>query len=222
MIGIPTACFASRPDASREEGARIVRGLKNVIAEDKDSDKIQTIQSRGFYPLIVNNVVLSLLLSFASGLAALAQPFHLPTANQAFRDRRRGEVFCSDTRQDLDQRGFGCVRSGGRQMHEGLDIKCLQRDRRGEPADPVLATADGTVAYINDRPSLSNYGRYIVLRHTSAGMEIYSLYAHLSEIRSRPQAGPGRAGGRKNRRHGPHQQHARAAFPRSGRMFTSS
>jgi murein DD-endopeptidase MepM/ murein hydrolase activator NlpD len=46
-----------------------------------------------------------------------------------------------------------------------------------------MATADGTVAYINKRPSLSNYGNYIILRHQIEGMEIYSLYAHLREIR---------------------------------------
>src|SRR5437588_7526075 len=69
-------------------------------------------------------------------------------------------------------------------MHEGLDIRCLQRDKHGEPADPVMATADGTVAYINTRPSLSNYGNYIVLRHQVEGLEIYSLYAHLREVRN--------------------------------------
>ena len=68
-------------------------------------------------------------------------------------------------------------------MHEGLDIRCLQRDQRGEPTDPVLATADGTVAYISTRPSLSNYGNYLVLRHQVEGLEIYSLYAHLREVR---------------------------------------
>jgi len=68
-------------------------------------------------------------------------------------------------------------------MHEGLDIRCLQRDRRGEPTDPVLATADGTVAYINLRPSLSNYGNYLVLLHYVEGLEIYSLYAHLRAVR---------------------------------------
>jgi murein DD-endopeptidase MepM/ murein hydrolase activator NlpD len=79
---------------------------------------------------------------------------------------------------------FGCVRSEGWQMHEGLDIRCLQRDARGEPTDPVLATADGTVAYINTRPSLSNYGNYVVLRHQIEGLEVYSLYAHLREVRA--------------------------------------
>ena len=78
---------------------------------------------------------------------------------------------------------FGCVRSGGWQMHEGLDVRCLQRDRHGEPTDPVLATADGTVAYISTRPSLSNYGNYLILQHRVEGLEIYSLYAHLHEIR---------------------------------------
>ena len=45
-----------------------------------------------------------------------------------------------------------------------------------------LYTADGTVAYINTRPSLSNYGNYIVLRHQIQKVEIYSLYAHLHEV----------------------------------------
>ena len=75
------------------------------------------------------------------------------------------------------------MRSDGWQIHEGLDIRCLQRDKRGEPTDPVMATADGTVAYINTRPSLSNYGNYIVLRHVMEGIEIYSLYAHLHSVR---------------------------------------
>ena len=84
---------------------------------------------------------------------------------------------------------FGCVRTEGRQMHEGLDIRCLQRDKRGEPIDPVMATADGVVAYINSKPSLSNYGNYILLRHKIDGLEIYSLYAHLSKIRDGLKAG---------------------------------
>jgi murein DD-endopeptidase MepM/ murein hydrolase activator NlpD len=67
-------------------------------------------------------------------------------------------------------------------MHEGLDIRCLQRDRHGEPTDPVMATADGTVVYFSTKPALSNYGKYVVIRHIIEGIEIYSLYAHLSEI----------------------------------------
>jgi murein DD-endopeptidase MepM/ murein hydrolase activator NlpD len=78
---------------------------------------------------------------------------------------------------------FGCVRTDGRQMHEGLDIRSLQHDKRGEPTDPVMATADGIVVYFNAKPSLSNYGKYLVIRHVIEGLEIYSLYAHLSAIR---------------------------------------
>jgi peptidoglycan LD-endopeptidase LytH len=115
-------------------------------------------------------------------ISAAAQPFQLPTANRAIFEKSGEERFFVPTPGKTWVSGtFGCVRSDGWQMHEGLDIKCLQRDRHGEPTDPVMATADGVVAYVNNRPSLSNYGRYIVLRHRIEGMEIYSLYAHLSE-----------------------------------------
>jgi murein DD-endopeptidase MepM/ murein hydrolase activator NlpD len=67
-------------------------------------------------------------------------------------------------------------------MHEGLDIRCLQRDKHGEPIDPVMATADGIVAYINRRSGLSNFGNYVVLKHQIDGIELYSVYAHLSEV----------------------------------------
>ena len=77
---------------------------------------------------------------------------------------------------------FGCVRNDGQRMHEGLDIRHLLTDKHGEPADPVMAAADGTVVYFNVKPSLSNYGNYIVIRHVVEGIEIYSLYAHLSAI----------------------------------------
>src|SRR5688572_28089220 len=67
-------------------------------------------------------------------------------------------------------------------MHEGLDIRCIKRDKRREPIDPVMASADGTVAYINQRVSASNYGKYVVLRHVIEGMDVFTLYAHLSEF----------------------------------------
>ncbi len=117
-------------------------------------------------------------------ITAQAQPFGLPTANRALFDRGGEEKYFVGTVGKPWMSGtFGCVRSGGWQMHEGIDVACLQRDRRGEPTDPVLATADGTVAYISTRPSLSNYGIYLILRHQVEGLEIYSLYAHLREVR---------------------------------------
>ena len=113
-----------------------------------------------------------------------AQPFQLPTANRALFEPGGEERFFVGTVGKTWETGtFGCVRSGGHQMHEGLDIRCLQRDAHGEPTDPVMATADGTVVYLNDRASLSNYGKYVVLRHQVENLEIYSLYAHLSRIR---------------------------------------
>jgi murein DD-endopeptidase MepM/ murein hydrolase activator NlpD len=124
------------------------------------------------------------LAGFLIAIAAQAQPFQLPTANHALFDKGGEERFFVGTVGKPWPSGtFGCVRSGGWQMHEGLDIRCLQRDQRGESSDPVLATADGTVAYISTRPSLSNYGNYLIMRHQVEGLEIYSLYAHLREIR---------------------------------------
>ena len=130
------------------------------------------------------------LVAFCGGVSLHAEMFHLPTANRAIYEPGGEERFFVGTvGKNWVSGTFGCVRSDGWQIHEGLDIRCLQRDRHGEPADPVMATADGTVAYINKRPSLSNYGNYIVLRHQIEGMEIFSLYAHLHSIRDGLKAG---------------------------------
>src|SRR5882762_11552419 len=48
-------------------------------------------------------------------------------------------------------------------FHEGIDIRCLHRDARGEPLDEVRAIADGKVAHANQVAGYSNYGRYIVI-----------------------------------------------------------
>ena len=126
------------------------------------------------------------------GCCVGAQPFQLPTANHALFDSGGEEKFFVGTVGKSWTSGcFGCVRSDGWQMHEGLDIRCLQRDKRGEPTDPVLATADGIVAYINTRSSLSNYGKYVVMRHRIDGLEICSLYAHLSRVRDGLKVGQG-------------------------------
>jgi peptidoglycan LD-endopeptidase LytH len=132
------------------------------------------------------------------GAVLLAQsPFQFPTANHFLYDSGSELKFLAPTAPDKPWTtgSFGCVRTEGRQMHEGLDIRCLQRDRHGEPTDPVMATADGTVVYTSSKPALSNYGKYIVIRHFVEGIEIYSLYAHLSEIQPGLAAGkPVKAG----------------------------
>ena len=120
-----------------------------------------------------------------SGASLFAQaPFQFPTANHALYEPGGELKFFAPTAPDKPwtSGSFGCVRDNATRMHEGLDIRHLQTDRRGEPNDPVMATADGTVVYFSKKPGLSNYGNYIVIRHVVEGLEIYSLYAHLSQI----------------------------------------
>jgi peptidoglycan LD-endopeptidase LytH len=124
-------------------------------------------------------------------------PFQFPTANHALYQPGDELKFFAPTAPDKPwtSGSFGCVRDNGARMHEGLDIRHLQTDRHGEPTDPVMATADGTVMYCNRKPGLSNYGNYVVLRHIVDGLEIYSLYAHLSQVRPGLAAGqPVKAG----------------------------
>jgi murein DD-endopeptidase MepM/ murein hydrolase activator NlpD len=128
---------------------------------------------------------------FAAVTLSAQTPFQFPTANHALYEPGQELKFFAPTAPDKPwtSGSFGCVRSDGGQMHEGLDILHLQTDRRGEPTDPVLATADGTVVYVSTKAALSNYGKYIVIRHIVEGLEIYSLYAHLSEVHSGIAAG---------------------------------
>lgn len=131
----------------------------------------------------LRRLLLAILL-FPSATLFAQEPFQFPTANQYLYERGSELKFFAPTAPDKPwtSGSFGCVRNDGQRLHEGLDILHLQTDRHGEPTDPVMATADGTVVYFSNKPSLSNYGRYIVIRHVVEGIEIYSLYAHLSAI----------------------------------------
>ncbi len=71
-------------------------------------------------------------------------------------------------------------------FHEGIDIRPLRRDARGEPLDEVHAIADGKVVHTNLVPGYSNYGNYIVIEHRWAASNYYSLYGHLSSIAVQP------------------------------------
>jgi peptidoglycan LD-endopeptidase LytH len=128
--------------------------------------------------------VLTVVLLWSGAVSALAQMFILPTPNRALlADGALSEKYLvGTTGKPWQSGGYGCVRSEGFKMHEGLDIRCTQRDKSGEPIDAVVASAAGTVAYINTKPGLSNYGRYVVIRHNIEGLEICTLYAHLSEV----------------------------------------
>lgn len=81
--------------------------------------------------------------------------------------------------RDPIETGSGIVYT---RFHEGIDIRALQRDARGEPLDEVRAIADGKVVHTNPVASYSNYGRYIVIEHRWDGPNYYSLYGHLSSI----------------------------------------
>ncbi len=119
-----------------------------------------------------------------------AQTFRFPTGNHALLEPGGDEKFLAPTPgHDSSAGGFGCVRSGNRQMHEGIDILPLHHDRRGEPTDAVLAAADGDVAYVNQRPALSNYGNYVIVRHRIDRLDVFTLYAHLASIAAEMKAG---------------------------------
>ena len=106
-----------------------------------------------------------------------------PTPNPAFMQGGDLASWCQDTGTGDPHSGlFGCVRDDGHKFHEGIDIKCIQHDRKGEPLDAVSAALNGKVVYINSVAGNSNYGRYIVLEHPLSDVPVYTLYAHLSAI----------------------------------------
>ena len=78
--------------------------------------------------------------------------------------------------------GFGGVRSGGSRFHEGIDLKPVARDRRGEPLDSVFAAMAGVVRHLSSSSGNSGYGRYVVLEHPTMAPAVYTLYAHLARI----------------------------------------
>ncbi|MEO6875373.1 MAG: M23 family metallopeptidase [Opitutaceae bacterium] len=128
--------------------------------------------------------LLSLGLIMAASLSA-AERVELvwPTPNRAWADGQPISAILQHAGSgDPESGGFGGVRSGGAQFHEGLDIKCVSRDRRGEPTDDVMAAMAGVVRHISTSAGDSSYGRYIVLEHTEMTPAIYTLYAHLAKI----------------------------------------
>ncbi|MEI8063169.1 MAG: M23 family metallopeptidase, partial [Verrucomicrobiota bacterium] len=106
----------------------------------------------------------------------------LPTGNDALLRGDNASFFQPTAGGSVESGMFGCVRNNEHRLHKGIDIKCFQRNRRGEPLDLIHAVADGEVVFINAKPGLSNYGRYIVLEHRWDGVTVHTLYAHLSAI----------------------------------------
>ena len=89
-------------------------------------------------------VLLGVLLLVPLPALAARVEFVWPTPNSAWAEGRPIDDFIQPTVSGDPESGtFGCIRSGGRQFHEGIDIKPLKRDRHGEPADAVFAAMDG-------------------------------------------------------------------------------
>lgn len=112
-----------------------------------------------------------------------------PTANPSWTRGRLADFVQPTVSGNAESGLFGCVRSGGRQFHEGLDLKPLARDRAGEPTDAVFAAMDGIVRHLNLSPGQSSYGRYLVLEHPDATPAVYTLYAHLARVSAGIQPG---------------------------------
>lgn len=84
---------------------------------------------------------------------------------------------------------FGCVRNGGNRFHEGIDLKPMRRDRRGEAVDPIYSVMAGKVAYVSTIAGNSSYGRYVVIEHMGADVPVYTLYSHLASVEPGIRAG---------------------------------
>ncbi len=121
----------------------------------------------------------------------------LPTRNDALL-RGDGPSFYQYTHRTFEGRRskpwqggqYGFVRNPLRtaegiiytKFHEGVDIRPVYRDHRGEPADTVVSIDDGYVVYVNNYERQSSYGKYVVVEHWWGGSPFYSLYAHLNSV----------------------------------------
>jgi murein DD-endopeptidase MepM/ murein hydrolase activator NlpD len=142
-------------------------------------------------------------IAFTAGFLAVGQGqaellnLVLPTDNDAIFRGEGGEFY------QYIERNFKGVKStpweGGRygfvrnpvetasglmfsRLHEGIDIRPLQRDASGASIDPVRAIAPGVVVHTSHASGHSNYGKYVVIEHNFDGCKYYSLYGHLSSI----------------------------------------
>ncbi len=123
------------------------------------------------------------LAGMAEGWATQRVEIVWPTPSKAWEQRRAPSEFLQHAGSgDPASGGFGGVRSGGMQFHEGIDIKPVGRDRQGAPTDPVFAAMDGVVRHTSRVAGKSSYGRYVVIEHPDVSPAVYTLYAHLARI----------------------------------------
>ncbi len=132
---------------------------------------------------------------------AIAQPYRIGdhfwlTPNKAFLQSSDLRSFLQPTSSGrLESALFGCVRTNRRQFHEGIDLKAIQHDRRGESTDAIYAFAGGIVRHVNRRSGKSSYGQYVVIEHPELQPGLVSLYAHLRSIPKSIVVGKQVAGG---------------------------
>jgi hypothetical protein len=129
---------------------------------------------------------------FCHSLLAEGSGFTLvwPTPSTAFAEGHKPAIWVQPTESGTVKSAlFGCVRNGGSRFHEGIDIRPVLKRKHGEATDPIYSIMDGQVAYINKIAGNSSYGRYVVVVHTQASPQVYSLYAHLSSVDAKLRVG---------------------------------
>ncbi len=132
----------------------------------------------------------ALLSSLALSASSRIGAHYWLTPNQAFLQGKPLSHFVQPTQSgNLTSALWGCVRNGGARFHEGLDLKPIRRDSRGEALDSIYAFDAGVVQYVNRDADASSYGRYIVVEHGQWMPGMVSLYAHLSAIPSHVKPG---------------------------------
>lgn len=143
----------------------------------------------GLYLVFVNNYA-------SANIAEINEPspntpnIYWPTPNDKFFKGSDIDELLQPTQSGkLKSALFGCVRKGGQRFHEGIDLKPIGRNRRGEATDAIFAIMDGTIAHVNRVPGNSSYGRYVVIEHLAQDVAVYTLYSHLAKIHKPIQAG---------------------------------
>lgn len=133
---------------------------------------------------------LGLLVSTAALAAGPRIEVVWPTPNTAYLEGKPIDAYVQPTVSGEVTSGlFGCVRSGGLQFHEGVDLKPVSRDKRGEATDDIFATMAGVVRHVSHKAGESSYGRYVVIEHPRLEPAVYTLYAHLKSVAPGLKAG---------------------------------
>ena len=114
--------------------------------------------------------------------------FTCPTPQTRILETNSTAVYMPTASGRIESAWFGSTRTGSSGLpsfHEGVDLAPTTRDARGRALDDIFAATEGTVAFVNHSTGDSNYGKYVVIRHTCRTDVFYTLYAHVSEIFAR-------------------------------------